>query len=98
MVDRSITDACLSNPVERDEIEMSVVLFSFRSVIYNGRNSQAFGLIVLLISKAAGHLNAEPAEEDKAAGVLHRWMRCTRIYAFVYRERQTLLRTERSNA
>nr|XP_012229392.1 PREDICTED: decaprenyl-diphosphate synthase subunit 2-like [Linepithema humile] len=39
--------------------------------IYNGRNAQAFGLIVLLISKAAGHLNAKPIEEDKAAGVLH---------------------------
>lgn len=47
------------------------LLKTAKSVIYNGRNSQAFGLIVLLISKAAGHLNAEPAEEDKAAGVLH---------------------------
>lgn len=28
---------------------------------------------MLLISKAAGHLNAKPIEEDKAAGVLHRY-------------------------
>jgi len=28
---------------------------------------------LLLISKAAGHLNAKPIEEDKAAGVLHRY-------------------------
>lgn len=32
---------------------------------------QAWGLIVLLISKAAGHLNVDDMEEDKAAGVLH---------------------------
>ncbi|KAL6267580.1 hypothetical protein P5V15_000654 [Pogonomyrmex californicus] len=47
------------------------VLKTAKSIIYNGRNTQAFGLIVLLISKAAGHLNANPIEEDKAAGVLH---------------------------
>lgn len=34
---------------------------------------QAWGLIVLLISKAAGHLNVDDMEEDKAAGVLHRY-------------------------
>lgn len=45
----------------------------FRSLLYNGRNNmQAWGLIVLLISKAAGHLNVDEMEEDKAAGVLHR--------------------------
>jgi hypothetical protein len=33
---------------------------------------QAWGLIVLLISKAAGHLSVDVMEEDKAAGVLHR--------------------------
>lgn len=33
---------------------------------------QAWGLIVLLLSKAAGHLNVNEMEEDKAAGVLHR--------------------------
>lgn len=47
------------------------VLKTAKSIIYNGRNTQAFGLILLLISKAAGHLNAKPIEEDKAAGVLH---------------------------
>ncbi|XP_050445216.1 all trans-polyprenyl-diphosphate synthase PDSS2 [Cataglyphis hispanica] len=47
------------------------LLKTAKSIIYNGRNTQAFGLIVLLISKAAGHLNAKPVEEDKAAGVLH---------------------------
>ena len=33
---------------------------------------QAWGLIVLLLSKAAGHHNVSEMEEDKAAGVLHR--------------------------
>ncbi|KAM0728449.1 All trans-polyprenyl-diphosphate synthase PDSS2 [Formica fusca] len=47
------------------------LLKTAKGIIYNGRNTQAFGLIVLLISKAAGHLNAKPVEEDKAAGVLH---------------------------
>jgi decaprenyl-diphosphate synthase subunit 2 len=48
-------------------------MFGYRSLLYNGRNNmQAWGLIVLLISKAAGHLNVEDMEEDKAAGVLHR--------------------------
>ncbi|KAI4494418.1 hypothetical protein M0802_008910 [Mischocyttarus mexicanus] len=43
-----------------------------KGLIYNGRNNmQAWGLIVLLISKAAGHLNVDDMEEDKAAGVLH---------------------------
>jgi len=48
-------------------------IVGYRSLLYNGRNNmQAWGLIVLLISKAAGHLNVEEMEEDKAAGVLHR--------------------------
>ncbi|XP_024868910.1 decaprenyl-diphosphate synthase subunit 2 isoform X1 [Temnothorax curvispinosus] len=47
------------------------VLKTAKTIIYNGRNTQAFGLILLLISKAAGHLNAKSIEEDKAAGVLH---------------------------
>lgn len=48
------------------------LLKTAKSVIYNGRNNmQAWGLIVLLISKAAGHLNVDDIEEDKAAGVLH---------------------------
>ncbi|XP_012522271.1 decaprenyl-diphosphate synthase subunit 2 [Monomorium pharaonis] len=47
------------------------VLKTAKTIICNGPNTQAFGLILLLISKAAGHLNAKPIEEDKAAGVLH---------------------------
>ncbi|KZC09559.1 PREDICTED: decaprenyl-diphosphate synthase subunit 2 [Dufourea novaeangliae] len=48
------------------------LLKTAKSVIFNGRNHmQAWGLIVLLISKAAGHLNVDDMEEDKAAGVLH---------------------------
>nr|XP_050849328.1 all trans-polyprenyl-diphosphate synthase PDSS2 [Vespula vulgaris] len=48
------------------------LLKTAKSLIYNGRNNmQAWGLIVLLISKAAGHLNVDDMEEDKAAGVLH---------------------------
>lgn len=47
------------------------LLKTAKSLIYNGRNMQAWGLIVLLISKAAGHLNVDDMEEDKAAGVLH---------------------------
>lgn len=45
-----------------------------RGLLYNGRNNmQAWGLIVLLVSKAAGHLNADgsaAAEQDKSSGVL----------------------------
>ncbi|XP_043276617.1 all trans-polyprenyl-diphosphate synthase PDSS2 [Venturia canescens] len=48
------------------------LLKTAKSLIYNGRNNmQAWGLIVLLISKAAGHLHVDDMEEDKAAGVLH---------------------------
>lgn len=48
------------------------VLF-FRNLIYDGKsNMQAWGLIVLLISKAAGHAPEIPdMEQDKSAGVLH---------------------------
>lgn len=50
-----------------------IILFCRRSLLYSGRNNmQAWGLIVLLISKAAGHLKVDEMEEDKAAGVLHR--------------------------
>lgn len=44
-----------------------------RILIYNGKNNmQAWGLIVLLISKAAGHAPSIPdLEQDKSAGVLH---------------------------
>ncbi|XP_076168833.1 decaprenyl diphosphate synthase subunit 2 [Ptiloglossa arizonensis] len=48
------------------------LLKTAKSVIFNERNNmQAWGLIVLLISKAAGHLNVNDMEEDKAVGVLH---------------------------
>lgn len=42
-------------------------------MLYNGKNNmQAWGLIVLLVSKAAGHsLDIPDLEQDKAAGVLH---------------------------
>jgi decaprenyl-diphosphate synthase subunit 2 len=44
-----------------------------RNLIYDGRsNMQAWGLIVLLVSKAAGHSPEIPdMDEDKSAGVLH---------------------------
>ncbi|XP_019697362.1 decaprenyl-diphosphate synthase subunit 2 [Harpegnathos saltator] len=48
------------------------LLKTAKNIIFNGHNNiQAFGLIVLLISKAAGHLNVNHIEEDKSAGVLH---------------------------
>ncbi|XP_026328391.1 decaprenyl-diphosphate synthase subunit 2 [Hyposmocoma kahamanoa] len=49
------------------------VLKTAKNLIYNGKNNmQAWGLIVLLISKAAGHSSEIPdMEQDKAAGVLH---------------------------
>lgn len=49
------------------------VSFSFRNLIYDGKsNMQAWGLIVLLISKSAG-LNIEPSnlERDISSGLLH---------------------------
>lgn len=44
-----------------------------RNLLYHGRNNmQAWGLIVLLISKAAGQAAGIPeTEHDKSAGVLH---------------------------
>ncbi|CAG9801362.1 unnamed protein product [Chironomus riparius] len=49
------------------------LLKTAKNLIYDGRsNMQAWGLIVLLISKAAGHAPHIPdLEEDKSAGVLH---------------------------
>ncbi|KAH1023925.1 hypothetical protein HUJ05_003499 [Dendroctonus ponderosae] len=54
-------------------LNMIIVLVCFRGLLYNGKNNmQAWGLIVLLISKAAGHSADIPdMEQDKAAGVLH---------------------------
>lgn len=44
-----------------------------RHLLYNGKNTmQAWGLIVLLVSKAGGHAASIPdVEQDKSAGVLH---------------------------
>lgn len=48
------------------------LLKTAKGLLYNGKNNmQAWGLIVLLLSKAAGHLNVNEMEEDKAAGVLY---------------------------
>ncbi|XP_069975786.1 all trans-polyprenyl-diphosphate synthase PDSS2 [Penaeus vannamei] len=48
------------------------LLKTAKRLVYNGRNNmQTRGLIVLLISKAAGHLNPEELEQDRPAGVSH---------------------------
>ncbi|XP_043213967.1 all trans-polyprenyl-diphosphate synthase PDSS2-like [Amphibalanus amphitrite] len=52
------------------------LLKTAKRLIYNGRNNmQTRGLIVLLLSKAAGHMNPEELEvadeQDKPAGVSH---------------------------
>ncbi|XP_065087154.1 all trans-polyprenyl-diphosphate synthase PDSS2-like [Ochlerotatus camptorhynchus] len=49
------------------------LLKTAKILIYNGKNNmQAWGLIVLLISKAVGHAPSIPdMEQDKSAGVLH---------------------------
>ncbi|XP_037933320.1 all trans-polyprenyl-diphosphate synthase PDSS2 [Teleopsis dalmanni] len=49
------------------------LLKTAKHLLYNGKNTmQAWGLIVLLISKAAGHAPTIPdMEQDKSAGVLH---------------------------
>jgi len=49
------------------------LLKTAKNLIYNGKNNmQAWGLIVLLVSKAAGHAPSIPdMEQDKSAGVLH---------------------------
>lgn len=42
-----------------------------RGLLYNGRNNtQAWGLIVLLVSKAAGHQDVESSADEKKSGVL----------------------------
>jgi hypothetical protein len=49
----------------------------------NGRSnsSQAWGLIVLLLSKAAGHNKfVDDIELDKATGILHRYTHIIIIY------------------
>ncbi|XP_059613498.1 all trans-polyprenyl-diphosphate synthase PDSS2 [Phlebotomus argentipes] len=49
------------------------LLKTAKNLLYNGKNNmQAWGLIVLLVSKAAGHAESIPdMEQDKSAGVLH---------------------------
>lgn len=49
------------------------IFLFYRGLFYNGKNNmQAWGLIVLLVSKAAGHSPDVPEmEQDKSAGVLH---------------------------
>ncbi|CAG9858474.1 unnamed protein product [Phyllotreta striolata] len=49
------------------------LLKTAKGLLYNGKNNmQAWGLIVLLVSKAAGHSPDIPdMEQDKSAGVLH---------------------------
>ncbi|XP_052872955.1 all trans-polyprenyl-diphosphate synthase PDSS2-like [Anopheles cruzii] len=48
------------------------LLKTAKSLINNDKNQQAWGLIVLLVSKAAGHTGNIPnMEQDKSAGVLH---------------------------
>ncbi|XP_035914177.1 decaprenyl-diphosphate synthase subunit 2-like [Anopheles stephensi] len=48
------------------------LLKTAKTLIYNDKNQQAWGLIVLLVSKAAGHVaNIPDMEQDKSAGVLH---------------------------
>ncbi|CAH1284720.1 unnamed protein product [Diabrotica balteata] len=49
------------------------LLKTAKGLFFNGKNNmQAWGLIVLLVSKAAGHSADIPEmEEDKSAGVLH---------------------------
>ncbi|XP_055627897.1 all trans-polyprenyl-diphosphate synthase PDSS2-like [Toxorhynchites rutilus septentrionalis] len=43
-----------------------------KTFMYNDKNQQAWGLIVLLVSKAAGCATSIPeVEQDKSAGVLH---------------------------
>ncbi|XP_062553476.1 all trans-polyprenyl-diphosphate synthase PDSS2-like [Armigeres subalbatus] len=48
------------------------LLRTAKTLIHNDKNQQAWGLIVLLVSKAAGHAESIPEmEQDKSAGVLH---------------------------
>ncbi|XP_029726580.1 all trans-polyprenyl-diphosphate synthase PDSS2 [Aedes albopictus] len=48
------------------------LLKTAKTLIYSDKNQQAWGLIVLLVSKAAGHADTIPEmEQDKSAGVLH---------------------------
>ncbi|XP_066989393.1 all trans-polyprenyl-diphosphate synthase PDSS2 isoform X1 [Macrobrachium rosenbergii] len=49
------------------------LLKTAKRLIYNGRNNmQTRGLIVLLLSKAAGHVDPDEMDKDLSAGVSHR--------------------------
>ncbi|XP_055606987.1 all trans-polyprenyl-diphosphate synthase PDSS2-like [Uranotaenia lowii] len=48
------------------------LLKSAKSLIYNDKSQQAWGLIILLVSKAAGHTASVPeTDHDSSVGVLH---------------------------
>ncbi|XP_001660255.2 decaprenyl-diphosphate synthase subunit 2 [Aedes aegypti] len=48
------------------------LLKSAKSLIYNDKSQQAWGLIILLISKTAGHTASVPEmDHDRSVGVLH---------------------------
>ena len=50
---------------------INVFFLYFRSLVYGQNNMQTWGLIVLLVSKMAGHSPDIPEmEQDKSAGVL----------------------------
>jgi len=45
--------------------------YMHRGLLYNGQNTmQAWGLIVLLVSKAAGHMNVNRSADEDKSGVL----------------------------
>lgn len=45
--------------------------YMHRGLLYNGQNTmQAWGLIVLLVSKAAGHMNVNRSVDEDKSGVL----------------------------
>lgn len=62
-----------SNPLFLFLPVITIFFSADRHLLYNGKNNmQAWGLIVLLVSKTAGHSPDIPdMEQDKSAGVLH---------------------------
>lgn len=48
-----------------------MVVLTYRVLLNNGQsNVQTWGLIVLLVSKAAGHINVESSADEDESGVL----------------------------
>jgi len=48
-----------------------IVVLTSRELLSNGQsNMQAWGLIVLLVSKAAGHMNVDSSADEDKSGVL----------------------------